>query len=341
MKKEYFSPACQREDFFPFGALCGGSDLPSEANQAVNTGGWRFVLIFGVFILMVVGGLILEDRKVAKDCSGNCDPFNVGAEWADTGFGAHYAEDGFFLWREGDNIGVWEGTDEISEYVLAGSGDAPVTSFRLKGRKRGGESRRIENNLAIFPYHAEMRLDMLAPGSYWIGGELIPPLQFYCTEGFDRNAFPMIAVTDGTADREFQFRNLCGVVRLSLLGSGEVNSISLYGNGGETIAGSGYLNITYGEEQIHSVWNCRVVTLDCSLSPVRLSPQQGTDFYFCLAPTVFHEGVTFEISADGETFPLVSGKRQAVRRSSILSLPPVRLSDGSFDIEPGDDLTDI
>lgn len=124
-------------------------------------------------------------------------------------------------------------------------------------------------------------------------------------------------------DNGFAFKNIGGIIKLSIKGDIKVSRIEIRGNSDEILAGSGTL--TVGDDMIPSLsdmdYGSEFISTIC-ISDVNLNLEEATDFYLYLLPTEFENGFTVTIwDSEGNEFVKTTTKRQSVKRSGMLSMP--------------------
>lgn len=136
--------------------------------------------------------------------------------------------------------------------------------------------------------------------------------------------------TDGT---NFEFKNLLGFLRISLIGDKKVKSIVVTENSGATIAGKFLFDIK-GVDAMKFLWksdrieclNSSTITLDCG-DGVQLNGTP-TDFYFAMVPTVMEKGFSLSVNfTDGSTFVQSTTKEIDVQRNHIKPMKAIKTSD--------------
>lgn len=159
---------------------------------------------------------------------------------------------------------------------------------------------------------------------YGTDGSLLPRIQQYMGDGVISNApmFTSVSVIGGDVPAT-QFKNLCGLLRLTLKGNDTIKRINISSD--EDMSGMIYVK---DDGTISFVRNkFQDVSLDFG-EGVELSAE-GTDFYIALPPAEYH-GVKIEfVPAEGETITktLKAGKTLNIARAlitpvSISLLPP-------------------
>lgn len=231
------------------------------------------------------------------------------------------------IWKSGDEIAIFEGMAEPNAYYAANvSADGTTCSFKLQGSK-SNSSKLFDSNIALYPYSSDAVAEK-TENSYAISGVSVPAAQTYSEGSFSNGAFPMIGMTKSAQDKILNFKNVCGLVRITLYGSETIQKITLTGNNNEILSGTGHISISEtGIPELTLTENLGgTITLSTSSSGVQLQTWEGTSFYFAVPPTEFEKGFTFTIEErNGAKHTIKTDKHQSVKRSNILSMPGTKL----------------
>ena len=256
------------------------------------------------------------------------------------------------IWSEGDQLAIFQGSTLADKYqVKEGQAGGTNTNFsivkNLGGNKdddfSGGTEIPFDTNIAIYPFEDDLICNPIYEGeeitSYQIKNFTIPAVQTYAENSFAEEAFAMTAITNGLADHNLKFKNVCGALKLQLKGTATVKKIELKGNADEQIAGDAVVTV-YADGTVPSIEMnpnaTTVITLDCE-GGVELNESSATTFMFAVPPTDFDTGFTATITAtDGKVGELKTIKPNPVRRAAIkampeitpvMEIPPVNLSE--------------
>lgn len=232
-------------------------------------------------------------------------------------------DENMVLWSEGDMISVFEDNDESSCYKItdesAGKSNA---EFVEVADIPDGTS--IGANVAVYPYLQSARCARLSTGDFRISGFELPAVQYYSENSFASGVFPMAAMTS-LSDNVFDFKNLCGVLKLQLKGEESVRYIVVEGNDGEKLSGPAWITV-HKDGSSHSIsmrtGADKQVSLDCGKDGVKLHPDVVESFLIVLPPTSFSSGFTITVeTVGGEKVELSTSKSNEVQRSRILCMP--------------------
>ncbi|MBQ8169470.1 MAG: hypothetical protein IJZ98_01870 [Bacteroidales bacterium] len=229
------------------------------------------------------------------------------------------------LWSEGDQITVFQNSRSGSVYQVAPEyvGSSSAAFVCVENKSKGVT---IGADVAFYPYKSGMYCTALGDGKYEINDYDFPAVQTYVADSFCEESYPMAAVSEVGSD-DFSFRNISGVLKLLLTGSEAVKSITLKGNADEILSGKGVVTVGSGEfvpEVTFGTSVGKVVTLDCTSSPVSLNRETPTAFLIALPPVTFEKGFNVVIEGvSGGKMTLNTSNKAVIARSSILRMPPV------------------
>ena len=215
------------------------------------------------------------------------------------------------LWNANDSIAVFNGNNQTIIYRFMGADGDAEGDFEIVGG--GGTASQFNYAYAVYPYSSSVNID---PDSLKLT-LVLPATQAYKENSFGRRANTMVAARGPITpeDMNFEFKNVCGYLRLRLYGDDvTVNSISIQGQLNEKIAGNatikqavgGLPSVTMGSDA------STLIKIVCP-TPVTLgtTAETATEFNFVIPPVTFSRG--FKILVDG-----VSGEAngQAVKSTS-------------------------
>lgn len=245
-------------------------------------------------------------------------------------------ENNNIVWSYGDCISIFAGSTRADKYtVYDNCVGSPNGEFYLDRGYYGDDfysGNELNANIAVYPYssaHVCYGQGLIDDSdTYMVSGVSFPDRQDFSYDSFPQNSFVMMAVTNGTEDRNLKFKNVSGAFKLQLYGTGKIRSITLQGNLGEPLAGSAY--ITGGRGMTPYVefrdGYSTSVTLYCG-DGVYLNEYVPTSFIMALPPVCFDQGFTVFIEdGAGNIHTLQTNHPNEVMRSSILTMPAVRVS---------------
>ncbi len=222
---------------------------------------------------------------------GSPDPDNFYASVETFGTNTRTAlgEGHSVVWSSEDRIAIFEGNGAGQAYQVLDAyvGKSSGEFAEVEGLVAEGTGASLEGTIAVYPFNEDLSVTSGANGDYIIEGISFPSEQKYIAGSFSDEAFPMTAICE-QGNKSLSFKNIGGVLKLSLTGSYSVSLITLTGNSGEPL--SGPATVTLGPDGIPSVTMSddasTSVTLICDPA-VQLDPETATDFYISIPPTEF------------------------------------------------------
>lgn len=228
------------------------------------------------------------------------------------------------VWSSEDRIAIFEGNGSgqayqvLDAYVGKSSGEFAEVEGLMTEETGAG----IEGTIAVYPFNEDLTVTSGDNGNYIIEGITFPSDQKYIAGSFSDEAFPMTAICE-QGNKSLSFKNIGGVLKLSLTGSYSVSQITLTGNSGEPL--SGPATVILGSDGIPSVTMSDDASTSVSLfcdPAVQLDPQKATDFYISIPPTKFEAGFKVTIlDEEGKEHGLATHRSNSVERSAILAMP--------------------
>ena len=138
------------------------------------------------------------------------------------------AEDGSVLWSAGDEISVFLKTADNRQYKLSGEGGTTSGTFKYAAGPTDGAA--VDFNYGVYPYSEENALT--EDGLVQVR---IPDVQDYAEGGFAEKMNVAVAVSE---DRNLQFKNVCGFIKIPVYGEGmKIKDIAIRGKEEEHLAG--------------------------------------------------------------------------------------------------------
>ena len=163
--------------------------------------------------------------------------------------------------------------------------------------------------------------------------------QKYVKGSYAIDSAPMVSVSDDI--NSISLKNVCGWVKLSIIGNGEiVKKIEFSGNNTEAIATGSFIyntNLSLQDLSVTSISSAsNKITLECNeLATLSSTP---TDFYFSVLPVEFENGFTVKITCtDGTTMTKTTNKTINIGRNEIQPMNPFEYAGEQIKI----DLSDI
>ena len=217
------------------------------------------------------------------------------------------------LWESGDEIIVWPGIrlGRVKYTLSSGAGTNSATFTSDQTIIGDGTDR---PNFALYPF--DSFAELYPEGVIYT---YLPETQNYRANSWDRVAMWMLAVTENSADNNLKFKNLSGVLSLSLKGTAIIDSIRVYAlDEDERLAGWLYINTSdYSLEFLDD--SSLSLILECE-SGVTLSETEGTVFNIVVPPIT--GGFRVDIY-DREHGVMMLQSNSEIKRNTILKMPVV------------------
>jgi len=229
------------------------------------------------------------------------------------------------LWKKGNQVSIFDGFTINEKYQVTDASDgkteAKLTPIEPSGYVAGTE---IDNNISFYPYSSTTSITR-NESAYIISGITLPATQNYAIESFGDNAFPMAAVTKSTTDLNLKFKNVLGGLKLQLIGTAIIKSISVTGNNNEILCGTA--SVTASNRSTPTInlidESAKIVTLDCG-DGVELNTSTATSFVIALPPVTMTGGFSVVIiDTDGKMMKVKTTKSQTIDRTTLLKMPVV------------------
>lgn len=227
------------------------------------------------------------------------------------------------LWQENDDISLFLGSSYNNRLVLS-SGAGSTEGVFTSGNVYFDNS--YDGNYAVYPYSEYNSL---------YDGETVSltmnRLQPYVEGGFGEGMNPMVAKTDDILDFTLRFRNVCGMLKVSVVGKKKISYAVLMGADGEPLAGDALVNVNdmsvtmLDEDET-------IIYLDCG-NGVQLDPDVPTDLCFVVPPVVFERGFgVYLMDTEGGEMLCRRLQRTEIKRNTVLPMSVIRyVPDGEDD----------
>ena len=124
---------------------------------------------------------------------------------------------------------------------------------------------------------------------------------------------PMVAIGEGA---NFSFTQTCGVVHFTLEGTHKLSSVTLKGNAGEPLAGSGAVSLEEDLPVLVLDADAQTSLTHTFATPVDLS-QGPCEVYFVLPPMTFPQGITIDMVCENGTATKSATHEITVKRAII------------------------
>lgn len=207
------------------------------------------------------------------------------------------------LWEYQDEVYVTNGS-QSSKFINTSEGTSEIAFLE-------GELAEGAKYFAAYPFKI---VTNSSSSSFTID---LPSEQTYCADGIASEAFPMVAQCE---EGVFNFKNICGILVVQLLGEQTVTSITFSGKDPEgnslPVAGSGNVSLDYSDVPtlVMESLSDTSVSLLCSTG-VKLSTTNPTTFHIVL-PSGTYDTFDLTIGAkDGSKMVVNSSKSLSIKRS--------------------------
>lgn len=240
-------------------------------------------------------------------------------------------------WTDGDAIMVYNANG--ATHAFETDGVSSQSGFAGFWATEGGVSEEFytPDYTAVFP----SRITYLNPPAPYNNYKviLLPQVQLYAENSFGQNANPMVAYSD---NEQFQFVNLCGVLRLDLYGASEGMSVSeitvrsnltndyLYG-------AAGIIGTPEAPELLMpGLYSGNSLRLNCDGdgAPLSADAEHPTPFYFVIPDGRLSGGFTVDVSlTDGHTFQMSTTHDCTIHRNKIRRMAKVMVDPEPFTVK--------
>lgn len=211
------------------------------------------------------------------------------------------------LWEYQDDVYVTNGL-QSSKFINTSQGTSEIALLE-------GELEEGTNYFAAYPYNM---VTSSSTSSFTID---LPSEQTYCKDGIESETFPMVAQCK---DGVFDFKNLCGILVVQLLGNQAISSITFSGKDATgnyvPVAGSGTVSMDYDNVPILFMNEFSETSVSLSSSKgVQLSSTIPTSFHIVIPPGEYSSFELVIQAVDGSVMTIKSNKSFNIKRSSRLT----------------------
>ena len=228
---------------------------------------------------------------------------------------------------EGIYYPFWSEEDQLAVYVDRVNAPGKYTLAEGAGTSTGVFEGTLSGNKLVALYPFAMGAEGAMSGNV-LSLEL-PAVQQYTPGTFASGAYPMLAVSESV---DFQFKNLCAVLHLSLTGTSSVNSITFRSHDeNAVVSGKATVRTDYADQpELVMGEGSTELTLDCG--DINLREDVPTDFFLVLPAGTYKGGFTVEIKTFTGTVTKSTQADVTFRRSELRSIPTFDAStDGEID----------
>ena len=222
-------------------------------------------------------------------------------------------EGGMMEWLGGDKLSIFTPDHINHKFLYRGQGAFSLLGDEEATWEKGAEIR------AVYPYSESNTVS--GEGAIRLD---IPEIQTYRRNTVAQHMNPMVAVS---RSNNLGFRNVCGYLKVKVIGSITLTSVRLKGNNGEKIAGEAFVRASeYADPSVAmSDGAGTAITVDCGKGIwAGNSGFESAVFHFVLPPTSFTKGVTVEmVSSSGEVFKFRTIDPVNVGRGCVTALETI------------------
>ena len=293
------------------------------------------LLTFGAMLLVLASCIPEEDYRIVDETPEAPSILYASIEKEnDPETKVFLNEDRHTYWDVADEISVFYLKTGNNQYQFAGKEEAPEGTFEIK---KAASGTKLSSNYvyAVSPYSSD---NAIAQRTGVISVKL-PAEQSYRAGSFGKGANTMVSVSEVGNDNQLtgdlSFKNVGGFICFRLYGDPgvKVNSITLTGNNGETLAGyagiwvdkpGGEPSIIKWDDNVFSSSNS--ITLVCD-PPVAVGTTKNdyTEFWMAVPPTEFTKGFTFTIRGGGNVTEKKVSAPVSVKRNYVTPIASVRV----------------
>ncbi len=221
-------------------------------------------------------------------------------------------------WTSNDRIAVFMGNKTPEAFELQQNSGSSAT-FRKADGTVSQEGEDFKANVAIYPYSDGLEC-VMENSIVKVKGVDFPSVQKYIPGSFSDGAFVMIAATRTKYEKILDFKNVCGMLCLNLIGSISVDQIEVKGNGERDFISGDNATVIYSED-LPSVEGLSEKSVRLKCDGVQLNRKTPTQFLISLPPKTLSQGFTVTIKGtNGESHNLETNKPQEIGRSKMLKM---------------------
>ncbi len=227
--------------------------------------------------------------------------------------GIYYPE-----WTGRESIAVYVDESHVaSRYAFVSQGESRQATFAGPGAGK--------KYVAFYPYGSEDSYD---------GKDLtftLPGEQVFVPGSFGDGSFPMLAVSESNT---LYFKNLCSVLKVSMTGNTNVQSITFIANDPQhSVSGKATVSIKDASSPVPVMAEGGSSSVRLSCEGVLLSKDVPTDFFLVIPPGTYRGGFTLKIKTTEGTVERTTDKDVVFERSQFRSFPLFECSGGELDPE--------
>ena len=219
-------------------------------------------------------------------------------------------------WNSNDYITLFPKYSIGCPYYFIGEDGAVSGDFERDGDapEEGGVD--LDMFYGVYPHSKETSISEDGIISSFLPGE-----QWYVEDSFDSNANTMVS---RTKTEDMSFKNVGGYLTFKLYGKGvSVNTITLKGNDGESLAGECTIDASSGKPVVTMAGKAEdMITLYCDGVPLNAESGDYVEFWMVIPPTTFSKGITFTVTdVDGGVWSMSTKASFSIGRNVKKSVP--------------------
>ena len=243
------------------------------------------------------------------------------------------------IWDRSDTVAIFLGSSSCAKYVVkegcAGKNrtilvpfdkeivetniDEYSSSIEKFYYKEDGSSGKISSNVAYYPY--DKFLGCTEENGKFLLNVIIPERQQVKINSFGDNCLPIAAVSQSLQDNNLIFKNVMGLVKLSLTGDVTIREISITGNNKEKLAGNAIVTCSASEAPVISYLDNSTDTIKLILqNDLNLDIDKSVSLYIVMPPALYPNGISVKYHISNNTIVKVYDKELDLHRSEIFPI---------------------
>lgn len=210
---------------------------------------------------------------------------------------------GEVLWSVNDVIRVF-GDENEADFEMTGGKNTTTATFE-----------------GILPESATGDYVAVYPADLWRDAATLvtPEEQTYKRGSFANNTNPMVAIFDEN-DTDITFRNLMGIIKFQLVGTGTIDNIVISNN---DVVLAGEFEVIPDEQSVRAVTGSKVLTL----ANVGVTLGTEPEAFYVLVPPATYGSLKIEVNCtDGTQVVREAQVDVAIKRNEVLPLAPIDIS---------------
>ena len=281
----------------------------------------RFALYMGIAAGLVASCSIQED-DFATPQKDEVIYYASFEQPTETGTKVYANEDLLLRWTADDRVSIFGKNTYNQQYRFLGETGDNSGGFSKVDGAEFVTGNPISHTVSVYPYQASTKIT-----EDEILTVTLPAEQHYAENTFGPGANAMVSVSE---DNVLQYKSVGGYLVLQLYGQGvAVESITLKGNQGETLAGKA--SVIMPLDGIPSLTMASDANTEISLTcdvPIVLgeTQEESIQFWFAIPPIEFEDGFTITVKDySGSIFEKSTTKSIAVERNKLSRMAPIEV----------------